>query len=70
MFSRSRNIGMTIKMLCNVSLYDNDMQNRAAIMQKPILFIIFGSMRDNLTEMVSEPMFSRSKNISMTSQIL
>ena len=61
---------MTIKMLCNVFVYANYMQNRAAITQKPILFNIFGSMRDNSTEMVSKPMFSRSKNNFRTSQIL
>ena len=69
MFSRSRNIVMTIKMLCNVFLYANHMQIRTAITQKPILFNIFGSMSDNLTEMVSKPMFSRSKNLFRTSQL-
>ena len=42
------------------------MQIRAAITEKAILFDIFGSMHHNVTKMVSQPMFSRSRNIIMT----
>ena len=43
---------MTIKMLCNVSLYAKYMQIRAAITEKTSLFDIFGSMHHNVTKMV------------------